>query len=216
MSTQHDYRSAYGQAECRWCGSKVRYLPCRVSPEVKATIAAFAAEHGRTWKAALRALWNSGRDEGNLRWARNSLGPSRLDRIDQTAIEKIRAELTPGKGDPMTTPMSKCELIERAVVRHLVERMAEHGWKPKETFDGEEYVTTKTVEQVLETVFSVEDSTVSFVNGAGKILGVKLICGNEEDIISDYHVGTPEFEAAMNEVTAWIEKGSYIMGATTT
>lgn len=37
--------------------------------------------HGRKWKAALRALWDSGLDEGVLRTARNLIGPSGLDKV---------------------------------------------------------------------------------------------------------------------------------------
>jgi hypothetical protein len=41
----------------------------------------FAKENGRTWKAKLRSLWNSGKDEAGLRLARNIYGPSGLDRF---------------------------------------------------------------------------------------------------------------------------------------
>lgn len=41
----------------------------------------FAAENGRTWRAKLRRLWNTGKDEGLLRQARNIVGPSKLDKL---------------------------------------------------------------------------------------------------------------------------------------
>lgn len=52
-----------------------------IDPEILDRLKAFAAEHGRTWKAQLRRLWNTGRDSGLLRQARNQIGPSGLDRI---------------------------------------------------------------------------------------------------------------------------------------
>jgi len=41
----------------------------------------FAQENGRTWRAKLRHLWNIGQDEGLLRQARNTIGPSGLDKV---------------------------------------------------------------------------------------------------------------------------------------
>jgi hypothetical protein len=38
----------------------------------------YAKENGRNWKAKLRALWESGKDEGYLRQARNRIGPRAL------------------------------------------------------------------------------------------------------------------------------------------
>lgn len=52
-----------------------------VSSEIIARLREFKAEHGRNWKAALRALWISGCDEGLLRQARNVIGPNDLDRV---------------------------------------------------------------------------------------------------------------------------------------
>lgn len=56
--------------------------------EVNETLRQFAAENGRTWKAKLRELWSTGRDsghplnrDGHLRWVRNSLGPSGLEKV---------------------------------------------------------------------------------------------------------------------------------------
>jgi hypothetical protein len=47
----------------------------------KVAVAEFRAANGRQWKSKLRALWNSGKDTGDLRLARNVLGPSGLDSI---------------------------------------------------------------------------------------------------------------------------------------
>lgn len=46
-----------------------------------AAIHAFRAAHGRGWRAKLSALWARGEDEGDLRLARNLVGPSGLRAI---------------------------------------------------------------------------------------------------------------------------------------
>ena len=60
-----------------------------VPPEVVAAVIAFANANGRTWRAKLRSLWNSGRDTGLLRQARNTIGPSGIDRLK---INPVTAE----------------------------------------------------------------------------------------------------------------------------
>lgn len=50
-------------------------------PQILVALRKFRDKHGRTWKAQLRSLWNTGRDEGPLRMARNIIGPSGLDKI---------------------------------------------------------------------------------------------------------------------------------------
>jgi hypothetical protein len=53
------------------------------SPEQLAAVAAYAARHGRTWRADLGAAWSTGRDtrepDGHLlRQVRNTCGPAWL------------------------------------------------------------------------------------------------------------------------------------------
>mgnify|MGYP001615676077 CR=1 FL=1 len=43
-----------------------------------AALRAYAAEHGRTWKAQLCADWGSGKCQGELQQVRNIRGPSWL------------------------------------------------------------------------------------------------------------------------------------------
>lgn len=50
---------------------------CTPTPATLA-IVEFRAANGRTWKRRLLALWQSGRDSGDLRLARNVIGPSGL------------------------------------------------------------------------------------------------------------------------------------------
>jgi hypothetical protein len=53
-------------------------------PEIMERLKQFAKENGRNWKSKLRALWNTGKDEGLLRLARNTIGPSGLDKVKFT------------------------------------------------------------------------------------------------------------------------------------
>jgi hypothetical protein len=49
-----------------------------LTPEQDRALRAFAALHGRTWKAALRGAWMRGTDVGELRQVRNTFGPAWL------------------------------------------------------------------------------------------------------------------------------------------
>ncbi len=80
-----------GQCKCRWCGQYGNGGEC-IPEAVKARVAAFAREHGRTWKSALRSLWTSGKDEGYLRIARNTLGPTGLDGISAVMLSRFAPE----------------------------------------------------------------------------------------------------------------------------
>lgn len=55
-----------------------------ISPNTRAALLAlerFAVANGRKWKAKLRRIWEAGNDEGDLRLARNIIGPVNLDYI---------------------------------------------------------------------------------------------------------------------------------------
>jgi hypothetical protein len=54
---------------------------CPVPKEVIERLRAFRAEHGKNWKASLLKLWTSGRDDGQLRQARNMIGPTALYKL---------------------------------------------------------------------------------------------------------------------------------------
>ena len=45
-------------------------------------LVAFREVTGKTWKSKLRKLWTSGQDEGEIRHARNVIGPTDLDTVD--------------------------------------------------------------------------------------------------------------------------------------
>lgn len=86
------FKNGFRQRDCRACGapnhfkSGVNSLPC-VSVELFGALVSYAKENGRTWRAKLRALWESGKDEGPLRGLRNVIGPGK--RLDKCHPEKV-------------------------------------------------------------------------------------------------------------------------------
>lgn len=101
--------------------------------------------------------------------------------------------------------MNPIAAIERKIVRRLCREAIKDGFLPTVTFDGEEYVPTTTETAVLETVFSVDESTVSFRKN-GKTHGVLLILGNDGwDVINDYHSDSGPFDAMMERVNTYAE-----------
>jgi hypothetical protein len=52
-----------------------------LTPEQLTALQAYAASHGRTWKAQLNYEWQSGTAHGPLQQIRNSFGPSWLIRF---------------------------------------------------------------------------------------------------------------------------------------
>ena len=52
-----------------------------VPEEVVEAVRRFALAQGRNWRAKLRGIWRRGLDAGNIRNARNMIGPSGLDKI---------------------------------------------------------------------------------------------------------------------------------------
>ena len=51
-----------------------------MNDEQRQELQAYANENGRNWKGKLRKEWSDGRD--TLRWARNEIGPTGLDRVE--------------------------------------------------------------------------------------------------------------------------------------
>lgn len=94
--------------------------------------------------------------------------------------------------------------IEKAIVTALVEELGKSGFKPFQVWDGGEYVACTDVASVLNAVFAVDTATVHFKPGD---YGVFLVCGNGEDVISDYHCGNKTFTAAVERAS---ERASHI------
>lgn len=106
--------------------------------------------------------------------------------------------------------------VERKVITFLYNAMAAAGWRVNYIFDGQDNVRYAewTEAKVLDTVFSVDDATVSFVKstGRGRIRRVYLILGNSGwDCINDHACSDPNipddnFEAVMKLVDTFAEQ----------
>jgi hypothetical protein len=88
----HRFKSSYGQCRCLWCF--YRGGDCPVTNDMRMALKKFAMSNGRTWKAALRTLWTTGRDEDLplLRQCRNVIGPNGLDRISPKMLASVTLE----------------------------------------------------------------------------------------------------------------------------
>ena len=75
---------------------------------------------------------------------------------------------------------------ERRIVRKMIRKLAAEGWTLDAVNDGEEILTGLTLTQAMRYIFDVDLSYVYFKGPAGQRHYVMLVCGNGEDIISDY------------------------------
>ena len=108
--------------------------------------------------------------------------------------------------------------VERKIVAFLFNTMSQHGWHVDYIFDGQDNVRYAewTEAKVLDTVFSVDDPTVSFVKATGcrgRIRrSVYIVLGNSGwDCINDHATSTPDnteddFEAVMELVDTFAEQ----------
>lgn len=95
--------------------------------------------------------------------------------------------------------------IEVKIGTKLLEMLEEEGaWVPKKVDDGDEYVPTSTWSEALETIDSVEWSAL-FVTDGIQTSWVVLILGNGRDVVSDYSISDPSFDALMGRHTDWVE-----------
>jgi hypothetical protein len=99
--------------------------------------------------------------------------------------------------------------IERRVVRKLVRVAKAAGWEVPAVNDGEELVRCQTEADVLDAVFSVDESSIRFrkeIDGKAVTCSAYIVLGNDGwDAICD-HSTHPAFEADVTEpVLAWID-----------
>lgn len=83
--------------------------------------------------------------------------------------------------------------LEHAIVRALVSQLAAAQWRPKCGTYGEGNEPLKSANEVLDFIFSVDSSCVEFTKN-GAFGNVVFVCGNGEDIISDwrFEYGDPD------------------------
>ena len=107
--------------------------------------------------------------------------------------------------------------IERKIVAFLYNAMAAAGWQVDYIFDGEDNVRYAewTEADVLDTVFSVDEATISFVKnkGWGRMRrSAFIVLGNDGwDCINDHTCSNPsipedDFEAVMKTVDTFAEQ----------
>lgn len=95
--------------------------------------------------------------------------------------------------------------IEARVVAKLFEMLEEAGWVPKKVDDGgDDYILVTTWSEALEVIDSVEWSAL-FVTDGVQTRWVVLILGNGRDVVSDYSIRDPNFEALMERHADWVE-----------
>lgn len=70
--------------------------------------------------------------------------------------------------------------IERKLIAHLCKTMREYGWQPHAVDNGEGLEVCDTDEEILDHVFSVDESTIIFQQGvAGRRHRVFIVLGND-------------------------------------
>lgn len=96
---------------------------------------------------------------------------------------------------------SVTNVIERRIVAALLVHLSGAGWEPVLVLDGGDGERVSTHAEAIEAVFAVDVSHVVLRNADGRKHSVMLVCGNDEDIISDWSYATGDgdgFNAAMD------------------
>lgn len=71
----------HDQTRCHKCNRHAWGTPCLLTADEMEAISDFARANGQDWRNALRQLWDTGKDEGPLRRARNVIGPTNLSYV---------------------------------------------------------------------------------------------------------------------------------------
>jgi hypothetical protein len=89
--------------------------------------------------------------------------------------------------------------VEKKIVRKAIRALKSAGTPVVNVFDGEELVPVSTEAEILDAVFSVDESRMITADGDW----VYVVLGNDYDCLSDY---TLDLEEALNPVYDWIDK----------
>lgn len=97
------------------------------------------------------------------------------------------------------------QAVERKVVRHLVRAMKARGWQAAAVNDGEEVVKCKTEKDVMDAVFSVDESHIRFVKDGIRRTAFIVLGNDGWDAICDHSCSSPDvpgddFEQIMSSV----------------
>lgn len=75
--------------------------------------------------------------------------------------------------------------LEQLIAANLLAHLDANGWKVVAVDDGEQLEPMTTATEALELVFDLDISTVKVAKGTHTHV-VQLVCGNGEDLISDW------------------------------
>lgn len=90
-------------------------------------------------------------------------------------------------------------LIERAVVFALLLHLERAGFTAESVCDGEETTPTKTLQEVMELCFNLDDARIYFQKDGKDVGSALLIFGNDGwDTVSDWSWNENDFDAAMD------------------
>jgi hypothetical protein len=185
---------------------KTTYYP---NPDQKYALARVAHLVGAGWKDKLMQAWLDGAyarhlpascvaESHLLQQVRNQGGPSWLAKFDLAAPHP---------------DVVRREAGERKVLRHLLRRAKAMGMPCIKVNDGEESYKATSEAQVLDTVFSVDESYLLFARPAGEAgvaLSAYIVLGNSpSEVICDHSSPDDEahpFNVLMAEVMAYGEK----------
>lgn len=107
--------------------------------------------------------------------------------------------------------LSRTLTRKEAIIAGLCNHLATFGWSPSETFDGDDYVPTACIEDVIEAVFSVDECTVTFIKFGCNDKGVLICAANNDDMICDHHMSDDSNPS--DDFTAAIEAFEVILDA---
>lgn len=103
---------------------------------------------------------------------------------------------------------TECAVVEKLILRKVLEELKKVGFIPVRVWDGGEYVRARAERTVLKVVYTVGCATIHFAPvdkpkewGA---TGVFVVTGNGIDVISDWHTQDRKFDAALERVAKYV------------
>lgn len=89
--------------------------------------------------------------------------------------------------------------LEQRIVWNLLLVLNKAGWDAVNVDDGEETTNVSTAKSAMELIFNLDDCFVSFKDGSGRKGWIRLVLGNELDVISDYSANVPVFSTTVDK-----------------
>jgi hypothetical protein len=109
----------------------------------------------------------------------------------------------------MTTALEQRISIEHKVVRKLIRIAHRAGWRISGVMDGEELVNVHSEKEIMDVVFSVDESSIRFRKGIGDHTSrgsVYIVLGNDGwDCIADCSMGDEFTKDIIEPIDVWID-----------